>query len=99
MFHTYVVNVYSKCYICFRRILQSSVLCCKCLMLFGESRGAVSDGRTDMAGCTCGATNRARCAGDRRGGLLESPVASYERRSRPMPAPRNGYPDANKSHN
>jgi hypothetical protein len=35
--------------------------------------------------------------GDGRGGLLESPIASNVRNSRPMLAPRNGRPGASNS--
>jgi hypothetical protein len=38
--HTYVVSVCSRCFICFRRMLYSSVSCCMCFMLFGGSGGA-----------------------------------------------------------
>jgi hypothetical protein len=32
MFHRYVASVYSKCFICFRLVLHSSVSCCKCFV-------------------------------------------------------------------
>jgi hypothetical protein len=38
MFHIYVKNVCFKCFIHFIRILHSSVSCCMCFMLFGESK-------------------------------------------------------------
>jgi hypothetical protein len=30
MFHTHVVSIYSKCFICFKCMLHSSISCCKC---------------------------------------------------------------------
>jgi hypothetical protein len=80
-FHTYVVNVCSKCFICFRRMLHSSVSCCKCLILFGESWDHRKWRTHGRGRCVCGATNG--------GGLLESPVTSYTRDSRSMLAPWN----------
>jgi hypothetical protein len=56
MFHTHVASVRSKCFICFRRMLHSSVSCC--IGLFRESwghgpsargRGAASRGLADGA--------------------------------------------------
>jgi hypothetical protein len=38
-FHTYVASVCSRCFICFRRMLHSSVSCCTRFMLFEESGG------------------------------------------------------------
>jgi hypothetical protein len=104
MFDTYIASVYSKYFFCFRRMLHSSVSCCKCLMVFGESRGAVSDGRTD-GGRDARARRRtgAGYAGDRRGramdrgGLLESPVAPYASGRLPMLVSRNGRPGASMS--
>jgi hypothetical protein len=71
MFYLDIASVCSKCFFCFRRILHLTVSCCKCLMLFGESLGAVSDERTDRGGvCVRGderglatqVTNRGRAA-------------------------------------
>jgi hypothetical protein len=36
IFHTYVASVCFRYFICFVRMLHSSVLCCMCFMLFGE---------------------------------------------------------------
>jgi hypothetical protein len=38
-FHTCVATVCSRCFICFRRMLHSNVLCCTCFIVFGELGG------------------------------------------------------------
>jgi hypothetical protein len=47
-FHTYVVSVFSRGFIC-RRMLHLSVSCCTCFMLFGEL-GARRKARTSRNG-------------------------------------------------
>jgi hypothetical protein len=46
MFYTYVASVCSRCFIHFIWILHSSVSCCTCFMLFGESKGTGSHSGT-----------------------------------------------------
>jgi hypothetical protein len=49
MFHTHVVSVCSKCFICFRHMLHSSVLCCKCFCVsevWSESLGVMALARS-----------------------------------------------------
>jgi hypothetical protein len=52
MYHTYVVSVNFRCFICFRRISQSSVSCCTCFM-FGEfeARGVMMAWHGVRSGC------------------------------------------------
>jgi hypothetical protein len=68
MFHTYVVSVCSKWFICFIRMLHSNVSCCTCFILFEESTGAGSDDGTTLApenGPRRARGRRLRCDGAR----------------------------------
>jgi hypothetical protein len=51
MFHTHVANICSKCFICFKCMLHSSVSCCKC---GPPSLVSMRVGRAKPWGPTCG---------------------------------------------
>jgi len=68
-FHTYVVSVSSICFICFKRMLHSSVSCCTSFILFEESGATGSDGGTARA-----LRNRARRVGAGKRGVQRTGV-------------------------
>jgi hypothetical protein len=55
MFSHICCSVCSRCFICFRRMLHSSVSCCTCFILFGESEGVLPSRQTVL---TCGQAAR-----------------------------------------